>query len=596
MNKYLLINKIIIFFSSFFIATASLYSTSDNEIFKAMQDEIDRTMNELSLESLKKPYYVEYTLRMSQEYNVKSVLGAITESGFNKINTLSVKIRIGSYKFDNSNYLDFGLSFFGSGDDEEGFQNRRIPEEFDYSSLRRELWLATDAAYKQSQEILTKKETALKNRISKDSTYDFLEVKPEINIDTEKIPVLNLKLYEKLCNSLSEIFVRYHKIQSSLVSFEFLPVKTYYLNSEGMKYIKTEFFTGIEVVASTQTQDGMIISDFFSAYNRFPEELPSNDSLLKGTENVAKNIIESLNSPELDEPYSGPVLFISQSSAEIFAQTFAPNLVAQRSPLTETGLQENERYSLFQNKIGARVLPEFLSINDIPEKKYYKNTPLVGHFKIDDEGIVANELQLVRDGYLKTLLSSRTPTKRVRKSNGNSRGGSPMFSILEMSVTEDYPKKEDFQKDEKGLIEKMIKLCQDRELPFGILVKKVMDQNIMFTTLYSITSSEFNIPQFQSIPIIEAYKVFQDGKMELIRGCELKNLAAQSFKDIVAVGKIKYALNILAPAVVSPFISGGKQYVASSVIVPALLFEDCEIRPIEGNFPKLPIISNPNSN
>lgn len=593
--KIQIIKYILLPFSFVLINFGYLYSTIDDDIFKAMQDEINRTLNDLSIGNLQKPYYVEYTVRMAQEYNIKAALGAVTESKFNKFNTLNVKIRIGSYKFDNSNYLDFGLSFFGSGDDEEGFQNRRLPEDIDYHSLRREIWLATDAAYKQSQEILTKKETALKNRISKDTTHDFIVVKPEVNIDTLAIPILDIRTYEELCIKLSEIFTRYNNIQSSLVSFEFLPVKTYYLNSEGMKYIKTEFFTGVEVVASTQAEDGMIISDFFHSYSNFPNQLPSFDSLRKGTEKVAEIISMLSNTNEFEESYSGPVLFTEQASAELFAQIFAPNLVAQRAPLTESGLQENERYSQFQTKIGSRVLPEFLSIVDLPNIEKYQNTILVGHFKIDDEGIRANHLELVKDGYLKNLLSSRTPTKRIRKSNGNTRGGSPMFSNLELIIKDESPKKDDFQKNEKELIEKMMQLCKDRELPYGILVKKLMNQNIMFTTLFSITSSEFNFPQFQTIPIIEAYKVFPDGKTELIRGSEIKNLGVQSFKDILEVGKEKYALNLLATAVVSPFISGGKQYVACSVIVPALLFEDCEIRPIEDNFPKLPVISNPNA-
>lgn len=588
--KYILLS--IYFILSNFIY---LYSSIDDDIFNAMQDEINRTINALSIGNLQKPYYVEYTLKMAQEYNIKAVLGAVTESNFNKYNTLSVKIRIGSYKFDNSNYLDFGLSFFGSGDDEEGFQNRRLPEEIDYHTLRREIWLATDAAYKQAQEILTKKETALKNRISKDTTHDFIVVKPEVNIDTFAIPKIDIKIYEELCKKLSEIFTRYKSVQSSLVSFEFLPVKTYYLNSEGMKYIKTEFFSGVEVVASTQAEDGMIISNYFSSYSTFPNQLPSFDSLRNGTEKVAELISLLSNTKEFEEPYSGPVLFTEQAASEVFAQIFAPNLVAQRAPLTESGLQDNERYSQFQNKIGARVLPEFLSVVDLPNIEKYNNTILIGHFNIDDEGIRTNNLELVKDGYLKNLLSSRTPTKRIRKSNGNTRGGSPMFSNLELVVKDEPPKKDDFQKNEKELIERMIQICKDRELPYGILIKKIMNQNIMFTTLFSITSSEFNFPQFQTIPIIEAYKVFPDGAKELIRGCEIKNLGVQSFKDILEVGNEKYALNLLAPAVVSPFISGGKQYIACSVIVPALLFEDCEIRPIEDNFPKLPVIPNPNT-
>jgi hypothetical protein len=45
--------------------------------------------------------------------------------------------------------------------------------------------------------------------------------------------------------------------------------------------------------------------------------------------------------------------------------------------------------------------------------------------------------------------------------------------------------------------------------------------------------------------------------------------------------------------VVSPFMTGGSQYVISSLIVPDILFEDGEILPIKGDFPKPPLLPSP---
>ncbi|MBL7998245.1 MAG: hypothetical protein JNL32_06350, partial [Candidatus Kapabacteria bacterium] len=65
------------------------------------------------------------------------------------------------------------------------------------------------------------------------------------------------------------------------------------------------------------------------------------------------------------------------------------------------------------------------------------------------------------------------------------------------------------------------------------------------------------------------------------------------FKDIIATGKTATVYNYLAPAVTSPYISGGAQYLPVTVAVPDLLFEDAEIRPLEGDFPKPPIMNSP---
>ena len=234
------------------------------------------------------------------------------------------------------------------------------------------------------------------------------------------------------------------------------------------------------------------------------------------------------------------------------------------------------------------MLPEFLSVKAEPSKEYLGNIHLLGSYKIDDDGVHAQDVELVKDGYLKTLLSSRVPTKRVRQSNGHDRGGAAMLSVIEMTADKAHTK------TRKDLIKQMNKLCKDRELPFGIVVKKAMNQNILYTTLFRLTNGEFSTsPGSHQVPLIELYKVYPDGREELIRGCSANGFTVQSFKDLLNIGDKAWVMNYLAPAVTSPFYTGGSQYIGSTVIVPDLLFEDGEIKPMEEDFPKPPILKNP---
>ena len=276
---------------------------------------------------------------------------------------------------------------------------------------------------------------------------------------------------------------------------------------------------------------------------------------------------------------------------KFFAQVFAPNFVTQREPLTEGGIQSNDNYTAFQSKIGGRVLPEFLSVNAIPNKEKVGSTRLFGHYELDDEGVKPQDVILVKDGYLKNLLSSRVPTKRVRKTNGHNRGGAAMLSVIEMSSDDKHAK------TSKELKDRMLKLCKDRELPYGIIVRKAVNQNIMYTGLYRITKGDFPIPFGQTKKaLLEVYRIYPDGSEELIRGCEAKGFSVQSFKDIIDVGQDKYVYNYLAPAVASPFMTGGSSYLPVTVIIPDLLFEDGEITPIEEDYPKPPLMDNPIAN
>ncbi len=580
--------KLILSFLFFAFVFSFSQNAKDNEILQAMRAELKRSMDELVLEGLKKPYYIEYKLRLRDVYNASANLGSVVDSGYRKVASISVGVRVGDYKFDNSNFFDIGLSFFGSSDDEESYKSRSIPVEFDYSTLRRELWLATDAAYKQSAEIFSKKEASLKNRMRKDTTHDFIVVKPTKNYNYEIAPNFDMKYFAELVKSMSGVFLDYPEISSSSVGVEYLPEISYYVNSEGMEYINSEYYAGMEIAAFSQANDGMPLSNFFTTFTVNPKDFPSKDSLMIATKEVASKLKFMLNAKDLEEPYSGPVLFSSQAAAEAIAQVFAPNLVTQRATLTEGGTQQNDRYSAFQSKIGGRVMPEFMSLKDVPDLKKYENTFLLGNYELDDDGLKAENVNLVEDGYLKNLLSERIPTRRVRNSNGHRRGGAAMFSNILLDV------KKEKQKSESELKERLIKLCKDRELPYGIIVKKVMNQNLMFTTMFRVSGSGFQMPRGNNVLLItEAYKVYVDGKEELIRGGELKGISPQSFKDVIEAGTKKYAYNLLATSVISSFITGGDQYIGSSIITPDLLFEDLEVKSPDEDFKKPPIISSP---
>ncbi len=583
--------KKLIIFIILVVSSAKLFSLDNNKemIMRAMRDEIKRSMNELHLSSLKKPYYIEYQIVENNPNEIKSVLGSLVSSETQKSIILNSTIRVGNYKFDNTNFFDVGLSFFGSGDDEERFKKRQLPIELDYESLRRELWLATDAAYKQSAEIYSKKEATLKNRIITDTTTeDFAKASITKNNKEKEIPKFDTKYFENISKEMSEVFLKHKDIFNSSVGIEFLPKTIYYVNSEGIEYTKTELYYGIEVVAYAQSKDGMPLANHFTSLAKDVKDLPNKDSLLRGTIQCAEKLNEIINSKKITESYSGPILFEGNAAAEAIAQIFAPHLVSQRAPLTESGMQESDRNTAFQNKIGGRVLPEFLSLEDNPIMSKFETTGLIGNYYLDDEGLSPKDLTVVKDGYLKLLFNSRIPTKRQKESNARCRGGAAIYSNLVLKA------KEDKKLSNSELKSKLLKYVKDRELPYGIIIRKVINQNIMFTSLYRASNGNFEIPRNNtSLSVIETYKIFPDGKEELIRGGLISGITPQTFKDIVYVGNKDYSLNLLSPAVISSFISGGDQFVGTSVTCPSILLEDCELKANDADFKKLPYLTNP---
>ena len=139
------------------------FEKPNEEIMRAMKSELNRSMQNLKIDKLQSPYYIEYQYI---EYDTKSIrgsLGSVEADDDNKTAYINVGVRVGDYKFDNSNFFDVGLGFFGSSDDEENFKKRKVSYSPNYNYLRKELWLATDAAYKQTAELYSKKEADRKS-------------------------------------------------------------------------------------------------------------------------------------------------------------------------------------------------------------------------------------------------------------------------------------------------------------------------------------------------------------------------------------------------------------------------------------------------
>ena len=561
---------------------------NSDEIMNAMKDELNRSMNNLKIENLEKPYYIEYKLTLSHQYRTSSELGQIIDNNDPLRITLDVGVRIGDYKFDNSNFFDIGFSFFGSTDDEENYQNRNLPIELTYDNLRREIWLATDAAYKQSSEVYSKKIATLKNIIRNDTIPDFSIVPPTKSYDTLRTKDFDFAKYTNLVKELSKIFQNYPQIFVSQVAFEYLQNRIFYVNSEGMEYIKDNFFTGLESIAFAQKEDGTPIINHFHSYAKHPESLPNADSLSKVINKMASITEKSLALSSLDEPYNGPVLIVGEATGELISRSFAPNLMAQRQKLTESSMGiMSQRNNAFQKKIGGRVLPEFMSVVDDPSQNTFENVDLLGTYKIDDQGVQPEIVKLVDKGYLKTLLNDRTPIKRLLISNGHRGDGTITYSNLFFEVEKDK------QMNNQDLKAKLIELIKQRDLPFGIIITKIANQNIMAT---SIMSKTFGITSYlveqNSSPIIEAYKIYQDGKEELVSNIQISSMNVQSFKDIIFTGNENYVYNHLSLNQ-GGFMGEGSPYIPTSIISPSLLFEDLEINPIEKDTPKPPFYSNP---
>ena len=263
--------------------------------------------------------------------------------------------------------------------------------------------------------------------------------------------------------------------------------------------------------------------------------MPPADAMLRTVDSMAQELIALKSAPVMEE-YTGPVMLTGEASAEAFAQVFGDALCAIRQPDVENpqmkmALRMFAPESPYQDRIGSRILPVGFTIADKPSLETMLGVPLIGVDAIDDEGVPTQDVSLVDHGILKTLLACRTPHKKITATNGHGFGypARPAVTILVITDTKG--------ESDAQLKQTLIDQCKARDLPFGILVTKITppefqlanasdDEGAMMIFIGGMMSGDGT----QISSPVAVYRVYTDGREELVRGRRIRRHCHQRFQ------------------------------------------------------------------
>jgi predicted Zn-dependent protease len=563
-------------------------STPPSDVpMRALKDELDRNVSRLRLENMDKPYFVAYRLDDIDAVSVSATLGSLTASQPMRLRMASVEVRAGDYDLDNSNFFsERGLGALSRG-------TSSAPLDNNYQQLRHVLWLDTDRQYKAALEDLAAKRAALQNRKRADDLPDFSHESPGAYSEPPSSTRSDPAALEALARAVSGVFKDYPQILSATVQVGYGDVYTRYVNSEGSAFTRSQTMLRLQLNAEAQAASGLPISDSLTVYGRSLADFPGREVLLERARGLASRLLQTREAAEV-EHYNGPVLFEGDSAAELFSQQFAPGLVAARTPVSDNPQYEmvfNRVMSQFGggsmgDKIGARVLPDFLSVTDDPLRQDYQGARLLGSLAVDDDAVKTRSTPLVAHGVLKTLLAARTPVRAVPHSTGSRRGRGPAPSNL--IVTSDRPQ------SAQELRQALLAQVKERGLDYGIVVRRLGNGGGQRSLARMAARMAAQPESDSSDALAEVYKLYPDGRQEPVKGLELTDLNRSAFKDIVAAGD--------TPAVLTDeFLGrGGLFSMATSYsapiatfVVPALLFDDVSMVNSQGPFPPLPVSPSP---
>ena len=205
---------------------------------------------------------------------------------------------------------------------------------------------------------------------------------------------------------------------------------------------------------------------------------------------------------------------------------------------------------------------------------------------------MAKPLHLIEKGTLKSFLLTRQPVRGFEGSNGRARlpaGGQASaadISNLFVRSSEAVPAAD--------MKKKLVDLIQARSKPYGIIVRKMdFPSTAGRDELLRILQGAQGTAHPVSAPLL-VYKVFPDGREELVRGLRFRGFNAKSLRDILMAGDDATVFDFLDSTFPFAAIAGQTGYTTEACIVaPSILIDDLELHPVEDPLPKLPVVPAP---
>jgi TldD protein len=563
------------------LASFAYAQQAGDVLFKAMQDELDRTVSQLVMENLERPYFVSYTVDDVQQLEVHGSLGTLTQSNPDRGRYLSIDLRVGNYSLDNSNFVS-GFSGYGT-------DYSQLPIDNNYDAIRNQIYLQTDQVYKDALETISKKRAYLQTRVIANRPDDFLKLPANRIIDKAEEFDLNKAKFEELAKTATVVFRDYPDIVSSDLKIEAAISNQYLINSNGTRTMRGDRIYIFDLSMMGKATDGENIFDGDRIVFNSLATIPSVADLTAWAKGNADRMSKLIKADTLEE-YIGPVIFTADAAGEFFRQLFVRGISNLPQPT-----YENEQMAAiigragggeFAEKLNRRVLPASFTVYDDPTVSKIGASPVMGGYNVDDAGNPPQKVVLVENGKLVNLLIGTSPTKKIKDANGHARGAvSKMVTAKPSNLVFESSEKVPYAR----LKETLITLCKDVDLPYGLIVKRLSDPNAssgsfaMRMGSMMMSGGGSGAPEALSAPW-EIYRVYPDGREEPVRGLQFSNVTVRVLKDILQTDDQMFVYNYLLNA---------DQEMPASIVTPSVLIEEMELKKNEEKVMKPPLLPSP---
>ncbi len=513
-----------------------------------LREELQRSRNQLKIRGKPRIYYLSYLFRNQQTDKVWGRLGAINESASRTHNSVYCDVRVGSNRYDNVS--NGGLEDNNPQDESCDYIN--LPLEPSKDAFKFGLWKLTDARYREAAEQYYER---------KSRELHFVEAYPELSSRIQQ-PVQNrfrykefaavdLDYWKQLIRKAGSQVKKYKAIKNSW--FEFISHRRQHLfvNSQGSVILQQLAIYELRFHVWMLTKDGEGLSQEVNLIEGDIDDLPTEKEFLRILRSRIEGLLALRDAPRINS-YSGPVLLSPDACGLFFHEVVGHRLEGSR-------LLNPEEGATFMDLRGKRIAPDFIDIVDDPTyAKHSDGRTMIGAFAFDDEGAPSQRAVLVEKGVLKSFLTTSAPIPGQRKLNGHARNSLHERPISRMGNLFVINRKPTPREEIRALFIEEIKR---QKKPYGIMVKEVLGGET--------GTGSYDFQAFKG-EILNAVRVFPDGREEPVRGVDFVGTPLSALDSVICLGDDTVMDN--------SYCGAESGMVPVSTIAPSMLIRNLELQ------------------
>jgi predicted Zn-dependent protease len=537
--------------------SVAAFGAGDNIVLDTMSQELQRNFDALK-KSDTPPYFMAYEITDLSTHVVGATLGVLSSKNDGHTRFLDVTVRVGDPAMDNFRRARGEQVQFTSG--------TPVTIEDVPGALKQRLWLETDRVYRASADRLVRIKTGQQVKAAdRDQSADFSKEESYVHTEAFSQPVWSDEKWEQAARDWSRDFRNYPDLLSSSVSISIQNDNRYFANTEGTKIQQGRGYARIIISASAKAKDGMDVSDFDSFEAFSMDRLPPDEKVRAAIKKVGEHVEALLKAP-VAEPFVGPAILSGRAAGVFFHEIFGHRIEGHRQ-------KDESEGQTFAQKVGQKILPDFLSVTFDPTVKNIAGLDLNGYYEYDDEGVLGRPVVSIDHGVLKNFLMSRSPIDGFDHSNGHGRR---------------QPGREVVSRQSNLIVSstKMVSDAQLRQMLIDEVKRQGKPYGIFFDNITNgFTTTQRGVQAFSVVPVI-VYKVYADGRPdELIRGADIVGTPLTSFESIMATSdKIE---------VFNGFCGAESGSVPVSAVSPAILISKIEVEKKQQGQDLLPLLDSP---